>query len=145
MVREVIDIAVLLRNVLSSAMDAEYQGYQRYLQILEELEDAGSVEFSYLDENGDRAALEIPIVTLVPLTMLHIEEAVFDFALNVKGNSEDAEDLKELERSGMLVSVTSNRAEDETTNLVVKVEMGQADISSGLIAMLQKKNNSQTA
>lgn len=142
---EPIDIAVLLRNVLSSAMDAEYQGYQRYLQILEELEDAGSVEFSYLDENGDRAALEIPIVTLVPLTMLHIEEAVFDFALNVKGNSEDAEDLKELERSGMLVSVTSNRAEDETTNLVVKVEMGQADISSGLIAMLQKKNNSQTA
>ncbi|MBQ2198363.1 MAG: DUF2589 domain-containing protein [Bacteroidales bacterium] len=142
---EPIDIAVLLRNVLSSAMDAEYQGYQRYLQILEELEDAGSVEFSYLDENGDRAALEIPIVTLVPLTMLHIEEAVFDFALNVKGNSEDAEDLKELERSGMLVSVTSNRAEDETTNLVVKVEMGQADISSGLITMLQKKNNSQTA
>lgn len=142
---EPIDIAVLLRNVLSSAMDAEYQGYQRYLQILEELEDAGSVEFSYLDENGDRAALEIPIVTLVPLTMLHIEEAVFDFALNVKGNSEDAEDLKELERSGMLVSVTSNRAEDETTNLVVKVEMGQADISSGLIAMLQKKNNSQNA
>ena len=142
---ETIDIAVLLRNVLSSAMDAEYQGYQRYLQILEELEDAGSVEFSYLDENGDRAALEIPIVTLVPLTMLHIEEAVFDFALNVKGSSEDVEDLKALERSGMLVSVTSNRAEDETTNLVVKVEMGQADISSGLIAMLQKKNNSQTA
>ena len=142
---EPIDIAVLLRNVLSSAMDAEYQGYQRYLQILEELEDAGSVEFSYLDENGDRAALEIPIVTLVPLTMLHIEEAVFDFALNVKGSSEDAEDLKALERSGMLVSVTSNRAEDETTNLVVKVEMGQADISSGLITMLQKKNNSQTA
>ena len=77
--------------------------------------------------------------------MLHIEEAVFDFALNVKGSSEDVEDLKALERSGMLVSVTSNRAEDETTNLVVKVEMGQADISSGLIAMLQKKNNSQTA
>ncbi len=142
---ETIDIAVLLRNVLSSTMDAEYQGYQRYLQILEELEDAGSVEFSYLDENGDRAALEIPIVTLVPLTMLHIEEAVFDFALNVKGSSEDVEDLKSLERSGMLVSVTSNRAEDETTNLIVKVEMGQADISSGLIAMLQKKNNSQTA
>ena len=142
---EPIDIAVLLRNVLSSTMDAEYQGYQRYLQILEELEDAGSVEFSYLDENGDRAALEIPIVTLVPLTMLHIEEAVFDFALNVKGSSEDVEDLKALERSGMLVSVTSNRAEDETTNLVVKVEMGQADISSGLITMLQKKNNSQTA
>ncbi|MBO6045472.1 MAG: DUF2589 domain-containing protein [Bacteroidales bacterium] len=141
---EPIDIAVLLRNVLSSAMDAEYQGYQRYLQILEELEDAGSVAFSYLDENGDRAALEIPIVTLVPLTMLHIEEAVFDFSLNVKGSSEDAEDLKELERSGMLVSVTSNSAEDETTNLVVKVEMGQSDISSGLIAMLQKKNNSQT-
>lgn len=141
---EPIDIAVLLRNVLSSAMDAEYQGYQRYLQILEELEDAGSVAFSYLDENGDRAALEIPIVTLVPLTMLHIEEAVFDFSLNVKGSSEDAEDRKELERSGMLVSVTSNRAEDETTNLVVKVEMGQSDISSGLIAMLQKKNNSQT-
>ena len=141
---EPIDIAVLLRNVLSSAMDAEYQGYQRYLEILKELEDAGSVAFSYLDENGDRAALEIPIVTLVPLTMLHIEEAVFDFSLNVKGSSEDAEDRKELERSGMLVTLTSNSAEDESTNLVVKVEMGQSDISSGLIAMLQKKNNSQT-
>lgn len=141
---EPIDIAVLLRNVLSSAMDAEYQGYQRYLEILKELEDAGSVAFSYIDENGDRAALEIPIVTLVPLTMLHIEEAVFDFALNVKGSSEDADDLKELERSGMLVTLTSNSAEDESTNLVVKVEMGQSDISSGLIAMLQKKNNSQT-
>ena len=43
----------------------------------------------------------------------------------------------------MMVTVTSNNTEDETTNLVVKVEMGQSDISSGLIAMLQKKNNSQ--
>ena len=68
---------------------------------------------------------------------------VLGFALRRCKSSEDAEDLKELERSGMLVSVTSNRAEDETTNLVVKVEMGQADISCGLIAMLQKKNNSQ--
>lgn len=140
---EPIEIADLLRNVLASAMDAEYQGYQRYLEILEELEDAGSVAFSYTDENGDRAALEIPIVTLVPLTMLHIEEAVFDFALNMKGSIEETDDLKELERSGMMVSVTTNNAEDDTTNLVVKVEMGQADISSGLIAMLQKKNNSQ--
>ena len=47
------------------------------------------------------------------------------------------------DRSGMMVTVTSNNTEDETTNLVVKVEMGQSDISSGLIAMLQKKNNSQ--
>lgn len=140
---EPIEIADLLRNVLASAMDAEYQGYQRYLEILEELEDAGSVAFSYTDENGDRAALEIPIVTLVPLTMLHIEEAVFDFALNMKGSIEETDDLKELERSGMMVSVTTNNAEDDTTNLVVKVEMGQSDISSGLIAMLQKKNNSQ--
>ena len=139
---ETIDIAVLLRNVLSSTMDAEYQGYQRYLQILEELEDAGSVEFSYLDENGDRAALEIPIVTLVPLTMLHIEEAVFDFALNMKNTDNDS-GTEGQDRSGMMVTVTSNNTEDETTNLVVKVEMGQSDISSGLIAMLQKKNNSQ--
>ena len=133
-----VEISALLKNVLSSAMDAEYQGYLRYLTILEELEDAGSV----VDENGERSAIEIPIVTLVPLTMLHIEEAVFDFALNMKNTDNDS-GTEGQDRSGMMVTVTSNNTEDETTNLVVKVEMGQSDISSGLIAMLQKKNNSQ--
>lgn len=139
-----VEISALLKNVLSSAMDAEYQGYLRYLTILEELEDAGSVAFSFVDENGERSAIEIPIVTLVPLTMLHIEEAVFDFALNMKNTDNDS-GTEGQDRSGMMVTVTSNNTEDETTNLVVKVEMGQADISSGLITMLQKKNNSQTA
>ena len=51
-----VEISALLKNVLSSAMDAEYQGYLRYLTILEELEDAGSVAFSFVDENGERSA-----------------------------------------------------------------------------------------
>ena len=146
-----IDVTDLLKNVLSSTMDAEYKGYQRYLDILQDLEGLGNISFSYLDDSGEPMSLEIPIVTLVPLTMLHIEEAVFDFSLNLSSKEESSvtapslsDDAKAaLSGSGMMVSASSKEENDETTNLVIKVEMGLADLSSGLIAMLQKKNNSK--
>lgn len=191
-------ISELLSNVLTSTLQAEQQGYEQYLAILEEMEAMGNVGFSYRDEDGIEQRLDVPVLTLVPLTMLHIEEATFDFSLKVSelgststsGQKQEAPSLsqqatdaaadgqptnepigkaraklteiqKNLKESiearviqrkelttrnfkrltgGMQVSVTSQDA--ETTNLKVTVEMGQTDLTAGLIAMLQRKNNS---
>lgn len=78
-----VNIAELLSNVLTSTLKAEQQGFEKYLSILKELESLGNVAFTYYDEDGLEQTLEVPILTLVPLTMLHIEEAVFDFSLKV--------------------------------------------------------------
>ena len=42
--------------------------------------------------------------------------------------------------SDLSVQVTSDK--EDATNLTVRVEMGQTDLTAGLIAMLQRKNNS---
>ena len=247
----VVNIAELLSNVLTSTLKAEQQGFEKYLSILKELESLGSVAFTYYNEEGLEQTLEVPILTLVPLTMLHIEEAVFDFSLKVsekdnasleskdvpsisqgdtsavsgtsvsqrlqniqnqarniaqsradaagtgktsdgsnqvmrptlssmsrnntsnpstsqalrstklmstvdrriakisrKTASDSVEAALDVVAANQLVNRTSDLSvqvtsdKEDATNLTVRVEMGQTDLTAGLIAMLQRKNNS---
>ena len=226
----VVNIAELLSNVLTSTLKAEQQGFEKYLSILKELESLGSVAFTYYNEEGLEQTLEVPVLTLVPLTMLHIEEAVFDFSLKVsekdnasleskdvpsisqgdtsavsgtsvsqrlqniqnqarniaqsqadaagtgktsdgsnqvmrptklmstvdrriakisrKRTSDSVEAALDVVAANQLVNRTSDLSvqvtsdKEDATNLTVRVEMGQTDLTAGLIAMLQRKNNS---
>lgn len=139
-----IDISTLLSNVLSSTLQAEHQGFEQYLSILQEIERMKSVSFSYYDDEGKEQRLEVPMITLIPLTMLHIEEAIFDFALNISEEKEETEIpiASQLYKGNGDFKVSISPKENGACNLKVKIEMGQSDLTSGLIAMLQRKSNS---
>ena len=83
-----------LSNILSDAftatLEAEMQGQKQYLNILTMLKDMPPFSFSFVDENGNKTVLQVPVITLVPLSMLHIEEAEFNYtlAISYSGHSE---------------------------------------------------------
>lgn len=77
------NIIDVMSNALFATLNAEKKGYEQYIEILRQLEGMRPLEFSYSDSDGRSRTLKVPPITLVPLTMLHIKRATFDFSLAV--------------------------------------------------------------
>ena len=73
----------VLSNSLTTTLDVEYQGYMQYVQMLKRLERMAPLEFIYYDDLNVPRVLKVPPITLVPLTMLHIKRASFDYSVAV--------------------------------------------------------------
>lgn len=73
----------VLSNSLTTTLDVEYQGYMQYVQMLKRLEKMSPLEFTYYDDLNVPRVLKVPPITLVPLTMLHIKRASFDYSVAV--------------------------------------------------------------
>lgn len=73
----------VLSNSLTTTLDVEYQGYMQYVQMLKRLETMSPLEFIYYDDLNVPRVLKVPPITLVPLTMLHIKRASFDYSVAV--------------------------------------------------------------
>ena len=73
----------VLSNSLTTTLDVEYQGYMQYVQMLKQLERMSPLEFIYYDDLNVPRVLKVPPITLVPLTMLHIKRASFDYSVAV--------------------------------------------------------------
>ena len=73
----------VLSNSLTTTLDVEYKGYLQYVQILKRLENMPPLEFTYYDDLNVPRMLKVPPITLVPLTMLHIKRASFDYSVAV--------------------------------------------------------------
>ena len=73
----------VLSNSLTTTLNVEYQGYMRYVQMLKQLERMSPLEFTYYDDLNVPRVLKVPPITLVPLTMLHIKRASFDYSVAV--------------------------------------------------------------
>ena len=76
----------VLSNSLTTTLNVEYQGYMRYVQMLKQLERMSPLEFTYYDDLNVPRVLKVPPITLVPLTMLHIKHASFDYSVAVDEN-----------------------------------------------------------
>lgn len=77
------NIVGVLSSALLATLDAENNGYKQYVEILRQLEGMRPIEFTYYDSDNKQRSLKVPPITLVPLTMLHIKRASFDFSLSV--------------------------------------------------------------
>lgn len=86
------NIVGVLSNALLATLDAEKNGYKQYVEILRQLESMRPIEFSYYDSDNNLRSLKVPPITLVPLTMLHIKRATFDFSLSVSNFETMAEE-----------------------------------------------------
>ena len=67
----------LIKEAHISTLKAEQIGLEEYLRILKNLRDMPPLSFAYSDEHGRRMRLQVPVITLVPMSLLRIEEAEF--------------------------------------------------------------------
>lgn len=79
-----IDLAKLLQDAYISTLQADRMGIMEYLRILQDLERMAPLSFGFTDEQGRRQTLQIPVLTLVPLSLLHIEEAEFAYQCHLQ-------------------------------------------------------------
>lgn len=77
------NIADIMSRALVATLEAEKRGYNLYVEILRQLEGRKSIEFNYIDNENRQRTLKVPPITLIPLTMLHIKRATYDFSLSV--------------------------------------------------------------
>lgn len=125
-------------------------------------------KFSMKDSNGRGREISIPLVTMMPLPLLHVTEADFDITMNV--SIEDTDVVETTVGSGSAVPTfrrkigaaivptaraltgrqmvvkgqkkSSSNSKTTTVDVHVKVKMEQAELPEGIKLMLQAAANS---
>lgn len=180
---QVMELKDLISAPLIATIDADYISSRHYLKYLYEIafepaskatNETGNLRmltFTYTrsDTSGDRLQkISIPILTLVPLPLLQIKEADFDFDIQVidgfeqeQQSSFSIKDGKEIEPTNtpedipsglkLRVSLAASTATSDssktnihqglTANMRVKVKMQQADMPGGLSNLLNLTAN----
>lgn len=167
----------LISGPLTATIDADSIATRRYLSYLMELafesydKETGKVgelrmlEFNYQSHDVDgthQQQVKIPLLTLVPLPLLQVKEADFDFDIKIVDALSADTDVtfslkngatpqeKTAEGVKLRVSMASAIVEGSrkscsqqslTTNMKVKVRMEQADMPGGLANLLHLATN----
>lgn len=172
---QVMELKDLISGPLVATIDADTISARRYLSYLCELafesydHETGKagplrmLEFSYLTSSTEGQRIQkvsIPMLTLVPLPLLQVQEADFDFdiqivdALQADRNStfslnnpldDTGKDSKSETSEGVKLRVTmapqnntltSKNDSSLTANMKISVKMRQADLPGGLTKLL---------
>ena len=172
---QVMELQQLIAGPLVSTIEADALSTKRYLDILQaiafedEVKDGKTVgrklrtlSFSYTETNADghrQKVVSIPLLTLVPLPLLQIQEADFDYDINILDAVSSSVDESfnygkgRIEQGGKTVKPMRLRAALATTggsgntsgqteqklsaNMKVHVKMRQTDVPAGLANMLR--------
>lgn len=168
---QVMDLHDLIAAPLVATIDADSLSAQRYLDYLlgvafESYDPANGrtgplrmLRFAYRSGNGeDERQVEMPLLSLVPLPLLHVKEAVFDFNINIldavstateeqysftRGSVLGSRPQGGLRMRASLAAQTGGGAADSSTrhtlsaNMKVHISMGQADMPAGLANLLR--------
>lgn len=177
---QVMELKDLISGPLVATIDADSISSRRYLNYLFELafdsydKETGKVgelrtlEFKYKVQDAGGAhyqSIKIPILTLVPLPLLQVKEANFDFDIQIidavstdkqgsfslKNKAEpNLEDQLSGEGVKLRVAMAERKAEGSvktgskqslTANMKVKVKMEQSDMPAGLLKLLHLTTN----
>lgn len=175
---QVMELQKLIAGPLIATIDADFMSANRYLDYLMRIAFESydpvtgktgkirmlSFSFSEQDVNGARKKnVSIPLLTLVPLPLLHVEEADFDFDIkildayseNVEEKFSEEEGKNEQGQSGASTfkmraslapqqnskSGTGELQQSLSANMKVKVKMRQADMPAGLSNLLHLTAN----
>jgi hypothetical protein len=169
---QVMELQQLIAGPLVSTIEADALSSRRYLEMLEliafetvkegdtNIRHLRTLKFAYQETNvsGNRnKVVSIPLVTLLPLPLLQIKEADFDFDINIldavssgtvesfdygEGKIDQKNENKRAfwlraslaSRNG---SYSDKKAKQLSTNMKVHVKMHQADMPAGLSNLLQ--------
>ena len=163
---QVMDLKELIAAPLLATLDADAMTAQRYVEFLRtvafEADASGGAgklrtfSFTYYQNNsGGRAlkSVEIPVISLIPIPLLQIREATFDFDVKILDSvTEQAEqafsfddghggaDGRKTAVRAALAPQSGKAAETKdnslTANMKVRVVMHQADMPAGLAGLL---------
>lgn len=175
---QVMELQQLIAGPLIATIEADSLSAQKYLDYLMRIAfesynpvtgETGALRmltFSYMEQdvNGSRKqTVHIPILTLVPLPLLQIQEADFDFDIKIldalsqtteeKFSLEEGKGVRAPQEDGGLKlrvslapkqggqSTTANMQQSLSANMKVKVKMRQADVPAGLSNLLHLTAN----
>ena len=159
---QVMELKDLISGPLAATIDADSIATRRYLSYLMELafesydKETGKVgelrmlEFNYQSHDVDgthQQQVKIPLLTLVPLPLLQVKEADFDFDIQiVDALSADTDATFSLKKGAtpqekVEGSRKSSSQQSLTANMKVKVRMEQADMPGGLANLLHLTTN----
>ncbi|MDE6011738.1 MAG: DUF2589 domain-containing protein [Prevotella sp.] len=179
---QIMDLKDLISGPLVATIDADSISTRRYLSYLYELAfesydpktgKAGKLrmlEFTYtIQDYGvpKQQHVSIPLMTLVPLPLLQVKEADFDFDIQIidavstdenstfslkrsNNNNDDNDNNRTSEGVILRASMAASRIENSTdrkvrqgltANMKVKVKMQQADMPGGLSNLLSLTTN----
>lgn len=171
---QVMELQQLIAGPLIATIEADALSAQKYLDYLMRVAfesynpvtgETGKLRmltFTYneQDVNGSsKKNVSIPLLTLVPLPLLHVEEADFDFDIKIldalsenveeKFSVENGESVKQPQSTGFKMraslapqrEVKDNLQQSLSANMKVKVRMRQADMPAGLSNLLHLTAN----
>lgn len=175
---QIMELKDLISGPLAATIDADSIAARRYLSYLMELafdsydKDTGKVgklrmlEFNYTSQDvggGKVQKVSIPLLTLVPLPLLQVKEADFDFDIQIVDALSADKDAtfslrngkspnEDMEAEGVKLRVQMAEAKADaahksstqqslTANMRVKVRMEQADMPGGLANLLHLITN----
>lgn len=164
---QVMELKELISAPLTATIEADALSAQKYMECLMRIavdtDPAGGkaslrmLTFSYTDRSlgkSERRTFSVPLLTVMPLPLLHVQEAEFDFDVQIldvsgsfqtpafsfkdwkavsDGQSQDVGDRK--------MRVTLAASSSMSTNMKVRIKMGQSDVPGGLAALLNRAVN----
>ena len=165
--KQIMELKDLISGPLVATIDADSMSTRRYLSYLYELAvgNLRMLEFTYnVQDNGTQRQqrVSIPLMTLVPLPLLQVKEADFDFDIQIidavsadkhstfslKGKNDGEDQIPEgvKLRVSMAASNIEGNMEKKirqglAANMKVKVKMQQADMPGGLSNLLNLTTN----
>ena len=91
---DVLDLYQLISDPLTATISADYEVADRYYAILRKYafgDDPNesrvqTIAFDFINSEGKKQTAEIPLLTLMPLPLLHISEASFEFNVNINSS-----------------------------------------------------------
>lgn len=172
--RQIMELKDLISGPLVATIDADTLSARRYLHYLYEFAfesydrktgrvgELRMLEFFY-NVQDKKQRVRIPLLTLVPLPLLQVKEADFDFDIQIidalsvdknatfslKGKEDDDKSIPE--GVNLRVSMAASNIEGNmekkarqglSANMKVKVKMQQADMPGGLSNLLSLTTNS---
>lgn len=175
---QVMDLQQLIAGPLMATIDADALAAQRYLDYLMRVAfvsydpltgktgEMRMITFTYIEQdvNGSRKrTVSMPLLTLIPLPLLHVEEADFDFDIKIIDAVSDAVDERFSIAAGESVTVRPEASnfklraslapmrceatndgdlqQSLSANMKVKVRMRPADMPAGLSNLLNLTAN----
>lgn len=169
---QTVKLQQLLSSVVVATADAGYAASRRfydnlceYAFVKSESDDscyagARTLDFEYVDSEGNKKLLCVPILSLLPLPMLQVQDVDFtldaqiaDFEMDGTVLNIPQEDESEDNKEGMpsmrvtLLPTTMKTTEQgggkitSSPSLNIHISMGQSDIPGGMARLLQTINN----
>ena len=105
----------MIAGMIQAVIDADQAVTDDYLEAFEQLQ---MVHFEMVDSDGTRQLVSIPKLSLLPLPVLHVQEATFDFEaqMSIRESTEEVKEKTEEEKEETTTTQGFTRPSNTTSS-----------------------------